>query len=110
MQRGWRFGRGFWLATSALCVLTFAAAYDFARPPDQQLSSRFLLTGIDFYQGGPRAAMKLAGTRCRFDPTCSRYAEAVIREHGALVGGARSVWRILRCGPWTKRGTLDPPD
>ncbi len=83
-------------------------SYDFARPPAQQWSARFLLAGIDFYQGGPREAIKLAGTRCRFEPTCSRYAEAVIRDHGALVGGARSAWRIVRCGPWTQHGTHPP--
>lgn len=109
MKRLRRLGRGFWLATSALCVLTFALAYDFAKPPAQQRSAQFLLAGIDFYQGGPRAAYKLTGSRCRFDPTCSRYAEAVIEDRGALVGGAMSAWRVLRCGPWTKRGTVDPP-
>jgi uncharacterized protein len=47
--------------------------------------------------------------RCRFEPSCSRYAEGAIRKDGALVGAARATWRVLRCGPWTEAGTYDPP-
>ena len=25
------------------------------------------------------------------------------------VGTAKTIWRIARCGPWTKLGTVDPP-
>ena len=32
-----------------------------------------------------------------------------IRKHGFLIGGVKTVWRIARCGPWTKLGTIDPP-
>lgn len=44
---------------------------------------------------------------CKFQPTCSEYAEIAILRHGALRGGAMSAWRLLRCGPWSKGG-LDP--
>jgi hypothetical protein len=50
-----------------------------------------------------------AGARCRFTPTCSRYAEAVIKRDGLVRGGWRAVARIARCGPWTKMGTKDEP-
>jgi len=46
---------------------------------------------------------------CRFTPTCSAYGRESIRKHGLIVGGAKTVWRIARCGPWTKQGTFDPP-
>jgi len=46
---------------------------------------------------------------CRFTPTCSAYGRESIRKHGVIVGGAKTVWRIARCGPWTKTGTYDPP-
>ena len=47
--------------------------------------------------------------QCRFTPTCSYYGRESIRKYGALVGGAKAAWRIARCGPWTKLGTIDPP-
>jgi uncharacterized protein len=83
-------------------------AADLARPPQSQASARMLLSGIHLYQHlgrGPTAAM---GVRCRFTPTCSRYAETAVRQDGALFGGLRAAWRIVRCGPWTPKGTVDP--
>ncbi|MEM7353924.1 MAG: membrane protein insertion efficiency factor YidD [Acidobacteriota bacterium] len=53
--------------------------------------------------------MPAAGVRCRFQPTCSHYAEGSIRKHGAWRGTGLAAWRILRCGPWTEIGTVDPP-
>jgi len=49
------------------------------------------------------------GLRCRFTPTCSRYAEIVIARDGVVRGGARALARIARCGPWTPVGALDEP-
>jgi uncharacterized protein len=52
----------------------------------------------------------LLGGRCRFEPSCSRYAVEAIRAHGPLRGGAMAAWRILRCQPLC-RGGFDPvPD
>lgn len=64
--------------------------------------------GIDVYQARLSGLLP-SGIRCRFEPTCSRYAEAAIARDGALRGGARAAWRIARCGPWTPQGTVDPP-
>jgi len=47
------------------------------------------------------------GQNCRFEPTCSRYTEQAIRQHGALKGGALGVRRICRCHPWNEGG-YDP--
>ena len=44
---------------------------------------------------------------CRFYPTCSQYAIEVVQRHGVLKGGGLAIWRLLRCGPWTKGG-YDP--
>ncbi|PWT83102.1 MAG: membrane protein insertion efficiency factor YidD [Blastocatellia bacterium] len=49
------------------------------------------------------------GLRCRFVPTCSRYAEAVISRDGVAAGGWKAIKRIMRCGPWTSPGTVDEP-
>lgn len=82
---------------------------DLVRAPEKQLSARFLLGGIDYYQATLSKKMPELGVRCRFTPTCSHYGEGAIRKSGALVGSLRAVWRILRCGPWTPAGTVDPP-
>jgi putative membrane protein insertion efficiency factor len=99
-KRGWALATGLLLA---------ALAWDLSRPPLEQWTARGLLVGIDFYQDRVSEPLGRHGVRCRFQPTCSHYAEGVIRQHGALAGGGRAVWRILRCGPWTAAGTEDPP-
>jgi putative membrane protein insertion efficiency factor len=82
---------------------------DQLRAPQNQLSARFLLGGIHLYQATLSPRMPLLGVHCRFKPTCSHYGEGAIRKYGAMVGTARTVWRVLRCGPWTPNGTFDPP-
>ena len=49
------------------------------------------------------------GGQCRFDPSCSRYAEEAIRSRGATVGSGLAVWRILRCNPFARGGVDEPP-
>ncbi|NIA17072.1 MAG: membrane protein insertion efficiency factor YidD [Planctomycetes bacterium] len=49
------------------------------------------------------------GCQCRFVPTCSRFAVEVIKEFGPFRGLALTVWRLLRCHPFS-RGGYDPPD
>jgi putative membrane protein insertion efficiency factor len=45
--------------------------------------------------------------RCKYEPTCSRYAVDAIREYGILRGLVLGVWRLLRCNPWSYGG-YDP--
>jgi uncharacterized protein len=52
----------------------------------------------------------LLGGQCRFEPSCSAYAEQAIRTRGAAIGSALAIWRVLRCNPFGRPG-LDPvPD
>ncbi|MCD6124925.1 membrane protein insertion efficiency factor YidD [bacterium] len=44
---------------------------------------------------------------CRFEPTCSHYAETSIKRFGIFWGSIISMWRILRCNPFS-RGGIDP--
>jgi hypothetical protein len=67
------------------------------------------LGGIHFYQRALAPAAARVGLQCRFTPTCSRYAEAVIARDGVVRGGLKAVARIARCGPWTPPGTRDDP-
>ncbi|MGH9380849.1 MAG: membrane protein insertion efficiency factor YidD [Thermoanaerobaculia bacterium] len=97
-------GRRARIAAAVVTGLLLAA--DWTRPPERQLTARAELAVIDLYQVTLSGRF---GVRCRFEPTCSHYGEAVIRRRGAARGTALAVWRILRCGPWTPAGTVDPP-
>jgi putative membrane protein insertion efficiency factor len=44
---------------------------------------------------------------CKYEPTCSHYAEQAIRAHGPVRGMLMAGWRVLRCNPWS-RGGYDP--
>lgn len=44
---------------------------------------------------------------CKYYPTCSVYAMEAIENFGAFKGGFMSLWRILRCNPFSKGG-YDP--
>ena len=54
-----------------------------------------------------RMISPVLGARCRFEPSCSVYAEEAIRLHGSLRGGGLALWRLLRCQPFA-RGGIDP--
>ena len=43
------------------------------------------------------------GPRCKYYPSCSSYAVIAIETYG-LKGIAMSVWRLLRCNPWSHGG------
>ena len=45
--------------------------------------------------------------RCKYEPSCSRYAIDAIREYGVLRGIVLAAWRVLRCNPWSDGG-YDP--
>ena len=49
----------------------------------------------------------LLGPRCRFHPSCSRYAHQAILRHGLLRGGGLTLRRLSRCHPWHPGG-IDP--
>ena len=65
---------------------------------------RLLIGAIRLYR---KTLSPFIGQQCRFEPTCSHYGEEAIEKHGALRGSLLTVWRILRCGPWSKGG-YDP--
>lgn len=62
---------------------------------------KVLLAVIAWYQRSISAALP---RRCRYEPTCSRYAVEAIEIHGVIKGTILAVWRILRCNPWSKGG------
>ena len=47
---------------------------------------------------------------CRFTPSCSAYAIEAFRKRGFFVGFGLTVFRILRCNPFSKGGYDPVPD
>jgi putative membrane protein insertion efficiency factor len=41
---------------------------------------------------------------CKYHPSCSQYAIDALHKHGLVKGSALSVWRLLRCNPWSHGG------
>ncbi len=101
-------GRRRLLAALAVVVLLLLAL-DLARAPRHQLTARALVAAIHLYQATLSPVLGHAGVHCRFKPTCSHYAVGAIEKYGAFEGSAKAAWRVLRCGPWTPAGTVDPP-
>ena len=66
---------------------------------------RILIKLIEFYRAY-LSGLKTAPT-CKDYPTCSQSAIEAIEKYGALKGGLLTVWRILRCNPFSKGG-YDP--
>lgn len=50
--------------------------------------------------------LKLSGT-CKYYPTCSQYAIEAYEKHGFIKGTILTIWRLLRCNPFS-RGGYDP--
>jgi putative component of membrane protein insertase Oxa1/YidC/SpoIIIJ protein YidD len=92
----------------AIAIVALVMIHDFAVPHGRGLAARGALFVIDEYRA--HVSPRLRGrVNCRFTPTCSAYGRASIAKHGFGVGASKTAWRIARCGPWTKAGTVDPP-
>jgi len=94
---------------AAIAIILIAIALDLRRPPPEQLATRAAIGAIHVYQATLSPLYTRLGAQCRFTVTCSHYGEAVIRKFGVVTGGWMAARRILRCGPWTPAGSVDPP-
>ncbi|MBI5421788.1 membrane protein insertion efficiency factor YidD [Candidatus Peregrinibacteria bacterium] len=45
---------------------------------------------------------------CKYTPSCSEYSRLSFEKNGFVRGILKSLWRILRCNPWSKGG-IDLP-
>jgi putative membrane protein insertion efficiency factor len=70
------------------------------------LPALVLIAPIRFYQ---RFITPYTPATCRYYPTCSAYAVTALRSRGALVGTLLTVWRLLRCNPWSEGGVDHVP-
>ncbi|MCK4420208.1 membrane protein insertion efficiency factor YidD [candidate division WOR-3 bacterium] len=66
--------------------------------------AKLMASVIRFYS---RYISPLFPRRCRYYPSCSSYAVLAFEKKGFLKGFLLSVWRILRCNPFSPGG-YDP--
>lgn len=65
---------------------------------------KLLIAIIKFYKA---AISPHTQSHCKFVPSCSTYGLQAIERFGALKGSLLTIWRILRCNPFSKGG-YDP--
>jgi uncharacterized protein len=75
------------------------------QPPGPRSVAPFWVRALLLIYRG--AIRPLVGPACRFEPSCSHFAEQAIARHGVLRGGALGARRILRCHPFHPGG-FDP--
>jgi putative component of membrane protein insertase Oxa1/YidC/SpoIIIJ protein YidD len=73
--------------------------------PEAPLSVRFAVATLRWYR---HVRPPSIGNRCVWDPSCSRYAELVIRQRGVLRGLLATIHRLAKCRP--ARGGIDLPN
>ena len=66
-----------------------------------------LIALIKFYRS---AISPYTRAHCEYIPTCSQYGLEAIERFGALKGGALTLWRIMRCNPFSSGGYDPVPD
>jgi putative membrane protein insertion efficiency factor len=66
-----------------------------------------LLVSIRIYQW---LVSPLLGNCCRFEPSCSRYAQICIERQGPVRGSWLALLRLLRCNPFCPGGHDPPPE
>jgi len=71
-----------------------------------RLARAVVISPIVVYQ---RVISPALPRRCKYEPTCSRYAVDAVREFGVARGLVLAAWRLLRCNPFSYGG-YDPVD
>ena len=59
---------------------------------------------IAFVLGYRKVISPLYGDVCRYYPTCSAYGLGQIQQRGVVFGSVLTVWRVVRCNPWSAGG------
>jgi putative membrane protein insertion efficiency factor len=70
----------------------------------KRMARKILIQMIKFYQ---KYLSPLKTTKCPYIPTCSNSGLQAIEKYGAFKGGLLTIWRILRCNPFS-HGGYDP--
>jgi putative membrane protein insertion efficiency factor len=64
---------------------------------------KMMIRFIKWYQ----SAFKGKNPTCKYHPSCSNYAVDAYSNHNFVYASLLTVWRILRCNPFSKGG-FDP--
>ena len=67
--------------------------------------TRILVAVLRAYK---RFISPLLPNACRFEPTCSEYAQLAIIKYGPWRGGWKAAGRLLRCNPFHPGGVDRP--
>lgn len=62
---------------------------------------RLIMALINFYR---RHITTHTKPKCKYYPTCSKYALDAVEKHGACKGCILAAWRLLRCNPFSMGG------
>lgn len=74
------------------------------RRRDAKKMRQFLIRLVDFYR---EYLSPLKEPCCKYFPVCSSYTKEALKKHGSFRGILLSLYRILRCNPFSKGG-YDP--
>ncbi|NPA13473.1 MAG: membrane protein insertion efficiency factor YidD [Aquificae bacterium] len=69
------------------------------------MAKKLVIQILKFYQ---RFISPLYPASCRYYPTCSSYSIQAVEKYGILKGLLKSIWRVLRCNPFSKGGVDYP--
>ena len=64
---------------------------------------------VAFIVAWRKVVSPLYGDVCRYHPSCSAYGLGSVQQFGFLRGGVMTIWRIVRCNPWSRGGIDDVP-
>lgn len=67
--------------------------------------ARLALLLIGLYQ---KLVSPLSPPSCRYYPSCSEYARLAFEKYGFPKALGKSVWRLLRCNPFSHGGVDHP--
>nr|WP_269330356.1 membrane protein insertion efficiency factor YidD [Kineosporia babensis] len=87
-------------------VLTLFALQ--APPRSHRPSSLGSRTGLRLIRLYQKALSPRLPTRCRYEPSCSRYGYQAVQRYGLVTGARLIAGRISRCTRSTPYGTPDP--
>ena len=77
---------------------------------DKTFGRAFILILAGLIRSYQIALSPRIGQVCRYYPSCSHYALAAVKVHGAGKGSLLATWRILRCHPWAAGGVEFIPE
>ena len=91
----------------ALLVVAMLFSVDALRPPQKQVSVSLFALSVDGYHRFLHPITRRY-VRCRYTPTCSRFAVEAVRKYGIAKGGWLGLRRIASCKSSVPMGTKDP--